>query len=392
MKQHLAILLIALSFFSCKKSEQPKSSVLDLFTNAYYGDMHSFSEWDNRFWEVFPNHGKVEISALTFDVSIAYFDSLRQVIEDEFGAYEQCKATVPKELIADTGYYWHLSKACYDAYYWSNDTLAIAWALHDLTDSVGYAYLDIKRLSLNWVLDLENKNPLKKDWKTISVYFRFDTIINDFEVSGILYPNYSKEYGWSALENGVRLFFYNQKTGKEYVWTDWSEKAKCFKNIFMSKNVSDIVYSKEFNGFKTCDYYTFKYDTTRNNYSHNSLLPNAEYQFYDIDFDGEDELLLNYYHGGAKGGSAHEIYEMTESGLVRKEVIGEEGYFALDGNTIINPEDKTITSFLWSSVSECGIYGYQVHDNGDISSAYHIHNYVNPANDSLISDTTFFIH
>ena len=77
--------------------------------------------------------------------------------------------------------------------------------------------------------------------------------------------------------------------------------------------------------------------------------------------------------------------------LVRKEVIGEEGYFALDGNTIINPEDKTITSFLWSSVSECGIYGYQVHDNGDIYSAYHIHNYVNPSNDFLISDTTYFV-
>ena len=392
MKRLIPLVLIVFSFFSCQKTEQPKSSVLDLFTNSYYGDMHSFSEWDNRFWEVFPNHGKVEISALTFNVSIAYFDSLRQVIENEFGAYENCKATVPKELIADTGTYWHLSKACYDAYYWSNDTLAIAWALHDLTDSVGYAYLDIKRLSLNWVLDLEEKNPLKDDWRTISVYFKFDTIINDFEVSGILYPNYSKEYGWNASENGVRLFFYNRKTGKEYMWTDWSEKAKSFKNIFMSKNVSDIVYSKDFNGFKTCDYYTFKYDTTRSNYSHNSLLPNAEYQFYDIDFDGEDELLLNYYHGGAKGGSAHEIYEMTESGLVRKEVIGEEGYFALDGNTIINPEDKTITSFLWSSVSECGIYGYQAHDNGDIYSAYHIHNYVNPETDSLITDTTYFIH
>ena len=391
MKRLIPLVLIVFSFFSCQKTEQPKSSVLDLFTNAYYGDMHSFSEWDNRFWEVFPNHGEVEISALTFNVSIAYFDSLRQVIEDEFGAYEQCKATVPKELIADTGYYWHLSKACYDAYYWSNDTLAIAWALHDLTDSVGYAYLDIKRLSLNWVLDLENKNPLKKDWKTISVYFRFDTIINDFEVSGILYPNYSKEYGWSALENGVRLFFYNQKTGKEYVWTDWSEKTKSFKNIFMSKNVSDIVYSTDFNGFKTCDFYTFKYDTTQNNNPQNPLLPNAEYQFYDIDFDGEDELMLNYYHGGPKGSSAHEIYEITDNALVRKEVIGEEGYFALDESSIIDPKNKTITSFLHSCVYEWGTYGYQVDDNGNIYPAYQASTYLDYDNDSVISDTTYFI-
>lgn len=243
-----------------------------------------------------------------------------------------------------------------------------------------------------WVRELETKDIQKGCANNISVYFRFDTIINGFVVSGILYPNYSKEYGWSYAENGVRLFFYNQETGLEYTWTDWKKEYQCFKNTFMSKNVQDIVLSDEFKGFHDGDYYTFHYDTSMQKNPQNPLLPNAEYQFYDIDFDGENELLLNYYHGGAKGGSAHEMYEMTDTGLVRKEVIGEEGFFALDGNTIINPENKTITSFLWGSVSECGIYGYQVRDNGDIYSAYHIHNYVNPANDSLISDTTFFIH
>ena len=44
----------------------------------------------------------------------------------------------------------------------------------------------------NWVQELKNKNPLKDSTNYISVYFRFDTIINDFEVSGILYPFYSE--------------------------------------------------------------------------------------------------------------------------------------------------------------------------------------------------------
>ena len=391
MKRFVYILVIALLFISCKKSEKPKSSVLDLFTNAYYGETHGFSEWDNRYWELFHNHGKVEMSALTLDVSIAYFDSLRQVIENEFGAYEYCKATVPKEWIADTGRYWHLSKACYDAYYWSNDMLTVAWALHDLTDSVGYAYLDIKQLSLNWVLGLEEKNPLKDDWRTISVYFRFDTIINNFEVSGILYPNFSEEYGWSCAENGVRLFFRNIDTEKECVWTDWDAEVNNFKNTFMSKNVQDIVLSEDFKGFQDGDYYTFHYDTTTRKNPQNPLLPNAEYQFYDIDFDGEDELLLSYYHGGPKGCTAYEIYELTDTAIIKKEVVDELDHFAIDENTIINPIDKTITLFLWCSVCECGIYGYQVRDNGDICSAYHIRNYVNPENDSLISDTTYFV-
>ena len=159
----------------------------------------------------------------------------------------------------------------------------------------------------------------------------------------------------------------------------------------MSKNVSDIVYSTDFKGFKTCDFYTFKYDTTQNNNSQNPLLPNAEYQFYDIDFDGEDELMLNYYHGGPKGGSAHEIYEITDNALVRKEVIGEEGYFALDESTTIDLENKTITSFLYSSVCEWGTYGYQVDDNGNIYPAYRASTYLDYDNDSVISDTTYFL-
>ena len=80
----------------------------------------------------------------------------------------------------------------------------------------------------------------------ISVYFRFDTIINGFEVSGILYPSYSEEYGWSYAENGVRLFFASLNTNKEYVWTDWEEDYKCFNNTFMSKNVQDIILSEDF--------------------------------------------------------------------------------------------------------------------------------------------------
>lgn len=37
----------------------------------------------------------------------------------------------------------------------------------------------------NWVQELEGKNPLKDSADVISVYFRFDTIVNDYEVSGI---------------------------------------------------------------------------------------------------------------------------------------------------------------------------------------------------------------
>ena len=134
-----------------------------------------------------------------------------------------------------------------------------------------------------WVQELEGKNPLKDSTNYISVYFRFDTIINDFEVSGILYPDYSPKTGWSEYENGVRLFFHSRKTGKEYIWTDWDESCSCFKNIFMSKNVYNIVHSEGFNGFKSGDTYIFHYNTTTAEYAQNPLFPYTEFQFYDAD-------------------------------------------------------------------------------------------------------------
>lgn len=242
----------------------------------------------------------------------------------------------------------------------------------------------------NWVQELESKNPLKDSTNYISVYFRFDTIINDFEVSGILYPYYSDKSGWSDIENGVRLFFHSRKTGKEYIWTDWDESCSCFQNIFMSKNVYDIVHSEGFTGFKNGDTYIFNYDTHQSANVQNPFFQYAEYQLYDIDFDGENELLLNYYHGGPKGGLMSEPYEITDTALVPIAPIGDNFVFSFDENTTIDPDNKTITNILYSSMCEWGTYCYKFDEKGDLYLLYDVDGYLNMAKDSIISDTTFY--
>ncbi len=242
----------------------------------------------------------------------------------------------------------------------------------------------------NWVQELESKNPLKDSTNYISVYFRFDTIINDFEVSGILYPYYSGKSGWSDIENGVRLFFLSRKTGKEYIWTDWDNSCSCFQNIFMSKNVYDIVHSEGFSGFKNGDTYIFNYDTHQSANAQNPFFKYAEYQFYDIDFDGENELLLNYYHGGPKGGLMSEPYEITDTALVSITPIGDNFVFSFDENTTIDPDNKTITNILYSSMCEWGTYCYKFDEKGDLYLLYDVDSYLNMAKDSIISDTTFY--
>lgn len=50
----------------------------------------------------------------------------------------------------------------------------------------------------------------------------------------------------------------------------------------------------------------------------------AEYQFWDVDNDGENELLLGFYGGGPHGITAYETYEITDSGLVSKSMAFDE--------------------------------------------------------------------
>ena len=243
----------------------------------------------------------------------------------------------------------------------------------------------------NWVHELENKNPLKDSTEYISVYFRFDTIINDFEVSGILYPFYSEQYGWSMYENGVRLFFHSRNTSKEYIWTDFDETCQYFKNTFMSKNVFDIVTAQDFQGFKNGDSFTFKYNAQQSAEPENPLLPNPEYQFFDIDFDGKDEFLLNYYHGGAKGCSMSGIYEITDTAFVPKCPVGSDDHFYIDENTIIDSDTKTITEVNKNSLycEDWSTSCYQADSVGELHLKFSTSYHLNPVKASVICDTIF---
>lgn len=390
MKRLFPILLIVLSCVACTHTRQT-SSVLDIISDAQYGDTHACSSWANRYWEVFGHRGEMDFMASTSRITPATFDSIRQIIDNEFGSYEYDKDNFPKERITEDGFYWHLSlPSCDDVYYWSNDSLAIAWSLFEVEDNIGYAYLDIKRFSWKWVSDLENKNLLKDSTNYISVYFRFDTIINDFEVSGILYPNYSENSGWSDMENGARLFFYSRKTGKEYIWTDWDESCSCFKNIFMSKNVYNIVHSEGFNGFKSGDTYIFDYDTTTAEYAKNPFFHYAEFQFYDADFDGEDELILGYYGGGPHGCTCYEIYDITDSTLLLKKTIDEDGYFSIDVSTEFDHAQKIITNTIDDGAYAWGSYVYKADEKGNLYRLYYASTVCDFDKNIISSDTTFY--
>ena len=242
-----------------------------------------------------------------------------------------------------------------------------------------------------WVKELKHKNPLKRNRDYISVYFRFDTIINDFEVSGILYPSYRESCGWNDSENGVRMFFHSVKTGKEYVWTDEG------KNIFMSKNVYDIVNNENFEGFRSGDAYIFHYYDERDTFTDvNSDKPqtsafcsDAEYQFCDIDFDGKEELLIGYYRGGQYGISCFDAYEMVDSKLVGKYPINQSEFFNLDTYTTIDSVNRRVITYNRSGCCGWSKFFYEADKDGNLRCIYHVSSWYDEEKDAAVVDTTF---
>jgi hypothetical protein len=173
-----------------------------------------------------------------------------------------------------------------------------------------------------WVQEMTQRNPFANDTGYTSVYFKFDTIVNGYNVSGIYFPTYHEEnkndrfHGW-FYESGVIMYFRNITTGKEYKFTDFDERCKSFKNIFMSKNVYDINTSEDFKGYKSGDAYIFQY------HDKNDAI-DAEFLFRDIDLDGEDELLIGYYQGGPHQCNAYDILEITDTKLVDTKIMLDE--------------------------------------------------------------------
>ena len=241
-----------------------------------------------------------------------------------------------------------------------------------------------------WVQELAEKNPLKDSANDTGVYFRFDTIINDFEVNGIFYPSYFPEYGWDAHENGVYLYFHSLNTGKEYCYTTWDDTCGCFSSHFMSINITNIVCDKPFDGFKNGDAYIFRYNTTIDTTSDNSLLPYAEYQFYDADFDGEEELIIGSYVGGPHGSPCYDIYDMTDSRLVQKRADDGFSSFWLDSDSEFDSKNKQIRNTIYEGAYAWGEYIYNVNEEGQYHLLCHMYFVSDFDHNIQHSDTTFY--
>jgi hypothetical protein len=167
----------------------------------------------------------------------------------------------------------------------------------------------------------------------LNVYFKYNQTVKGYEVTGRWMP-----YDKLAETGNVVVNFHHKETGTEFQY---------FGEKYHSFDTDDISFAKDFKGHKNGDIHYFNYtspDTIDIYKEYNDNSPIGYYssfQFLDVDFDGNDELLISDMCKG-RAGNNYEVYKLSKDGLQKVT------YMPLDGLTNMDKIDlknKTITIY-----------------------------------------------
>jgi len=169
-----------------------------------------------------------------------------------------------------------------------------------------------KNTEPDWVARLNEMSSYMEGDTLIDTYFKYNQIINGYEVTGRWRP-FNKE-----CEIGpVLMNFRNIETGFEFQY---------FNPRYRSYDTDNVIYSKGFKGHQKGDIHYFNYtspdtlDFSKEKNGNPSVEYISSFLFMDVDFDGEDEFIASDYYTGEVGLN-YEVYDITDNGLVRNDSI-----------------------------------------------------------------------
>jgi hypothetical protein len=167
----------------------------------------------------------------------------------------------------------------------------------------------------------------------INVYFKYNQIINGYEVTARWLPFHPKcETGYLIMD-----FRYNEE------WRDSFKYVETEK--YNNYNTDKVTFSKGFQGYQNGDVYYFDYISPETcnpypEYNNNSPIGyNTPFQFTDVDFDGKEELLINDWYQG-QGGNGYYVYKIKGNSI---QLIDYPPFNSIDNLTKFDYENKTIT-------------------------------------------------
>ena len=186
-----------------------------------------------------------------------------------------------------------------------------------------------------------NANEQPTGQSQVCVKLVYDKPIEDYEVTADWQPFEVKD-----CETGyITINFHNTSTGKEFQYVN--------REKFSSYHTDLITSAEGFDGYKDGDVYHIEYVTKPNPFEESPIDYYLPFQFYDVDFDGENELLINDYYQGQQG-NYYEVFEITDSGLEAKKY---RPFNDVDNMMKFDSQNKIITFYTHSGAYfSCSMY------------------------------------
>lgn len=197
-----------------------------------------------------------------------------------------------------------------------------------------YALLNAEKEQIN-----SNEQPMEQN--QVCVKLVYDKPIEGYEVTADWQPFEVKD-----CETGyITINFRDISTGKEFQYIN--------REKFSSYHTDLITSAEGFDGYKNGDTYTIQYVTQHNPFEESPINYYVPFQFYDVDFDGEKELLINDYYQGQQGNN-YEVFEITDSGLEAKKY---RPFNDVDNMMKFDSQNKIITFYTHSGAFfSCSMY------------------------------------
>jgi hypothetical protein len=134
-------------------------------------------------------------------------------------------------------------------------------------------------------------------------------------------------------------------SGKEFQYIN--------REKFSSYHTDLITSADGFDGYKNGDVYHIEYATQPNPFENSPIDYYLPFQFFDVDFDGEKELLINDYYQGQQG-NYYDVFEITDAGLQAKSYPPFNG---VDNMMKFDSQNKIITFYTHSGAFfSCSMY------------------------------------
>lgn len=197
-----------------------------------------------------------------------------------------------------------------------------------------YALLNAEKEQIN-----SNEQPMEQN--QVCVKLVYDKPIEGYEVTADWQPFEVKD-----CETGyITINFRDISTGKEFQYIN--------REKFSSYHTDLITSAENFDCYKDGEVYHIEYATKPNSFEESPIDYHLPFQFYDVDFDGEKELLINDYYQGQQGNN-YEVFEITDSGLEAKKY---RPFNDVDNMMKFDSQNKIITFYTHSGAFfSCSMY------------------------------------